>query len=166
MSQLALELGSSAFFSPCRTWRYLLRRKWNDRQEVAFIMLNPSTADETQDDPTIRRCIGYAKTWGYGGLIVGNIFGLRSTDPKALLSAADPVGPHNDYWLANIGFGTDTVCAWGAHGKLHGRGAKVLELLRLNGAQPMALKLTGDGQPAHPLYLKGDLKPFRYEDHA
>jgi hypothetical protein len=159
--QLAfLETGSGAKFSPCRTWRYFLRREWSSASKVAFIMLNPSTADETQDDPTIRRCIGYAKAWGYGGLVVGNIFAFRSTDPRGLLTAADPVGPDNDYWLANIGLGTDTICAWGTHGKLQERGAKVLKLLRSNGAKPMALKLTTGGQPSHPLYLAGNLRPF------
>ena len=152
----------SAIFSPCRTWRYRLERRWGEGPLVAFILLNPSTADETMDDPTIRRCIGYAKTWGYGGLVVGNIFALRSTDPKVLQSADDPVGPENDEHLLAIAESASVViCGWGAHGKIAGRGHEVMKLLQAH--RPKYLKMTKLGAPQHPLYLKGDLTPRDWE---
>jgi len=152
----------TAVLSPCQTWRYVLRRRWGDGPTCGFILLNPSTADEVQDDPTIRRCIGYAKAWGYAGLVLGNIFALRSTDPKALYTAADPVGPDNDVWLARIAHeaGGRIVCGWGAHGAYRDRGRQAVEWLRASGIEPLALKLTGAGQPGHPLYLRADLEPF------
>jgi len=152
-----------ATFSPCRTWRYTLRRRWADGKSAAFILLNPSTADEVQDDPTIRRCIAYAKRWGYGGLILGNAFALRSTDPRGLYSHADPNGPGNDQALAEIAKEADrVVCGWGTHGALMGRGAAVLDIIRQAGAEPLALKLTAAGYPGHPLYLRQDLQPFPF----
>ncbi len=147
-----------ATFSPCRTWRYRLERRWGQGNTCAFIMLNPSTADEAQDDPTIRRCIGYAKRWGFGGLLIGNIFALRSTDPRGLYDARDPIGPENDYWLDQIARDADRiVCGWGTHGGFLHRGPAVLA--RLHRHRPMALKITAEGHPGHPLYLKGDLEP-------
>lgn len=151
---------SPATFSPCRTWRYRLERRWSAGPTAAFILLNPSTADETNDDPTIRRCIGYAKGWGYGGLVLGNIFALRSTDPKGLYSHPDPVGPDNDRVLAEIAREADRiVCGWGTHGAFTGRGGAVLRVIREAGATPLALKLTSAGHPGHPLYLRSDLEP-------
>lgn len=121
-------------------------------------MLNPSTADERQDDPTIRRCIAYAKRWGYGGLLIGNIFAFRSTDPKGLYATPDPVGPDNDFWLDKIARQADrVVCGWGVHGAHMGRGERVLWWLRRY--KPMALKITAEGHPGHPLYLRADLEP-------
>ena len=148
----------TAIFSPCRKWRYTLERRWGGGTTAAFILLNPSTADETQDDPTIRRCIGYAKAWGHGSLIVGNIFALRSTDPKALYSADDPVGPDNDGYLNGIAdMASVVVCGWGTHGGFRGRGSEVLRMLEA--FRPTYLKLTKGGLPCHPLYLKSDLAP-------
>jgi hypothetical protein len=151
-----------AEFSPCRTWRYVLRRRWGSGPPVGFILLNPSTADETRDDPTIRRCVGYAKGWGFGALTLGNLFALRSTDPRALRSAFDPIGPANDTSLLAIcdETGGNIICGWGSHGSFMGRGAEVTKRLLEWGARPMALKLTGAGDPGHPLYLRADLKPF------
>lgn len=148
----------TAIFSTCRTWRYRLERRWSSGTAAAFILLNPSTADETQDDPTIRRCIRYAKGWGHGGLIVGNLFALRSTDPKALYSSEDPVGPDNDDHLIEIATtAAIVVCGWGAHGELAGRGVKVRQMLE--SYRPTYLKLTKSGMPGHPLYLKANLTP-------
>lgn len=81
-------------FSPCRTYRYSLVHEWDrDLPRVAFIMLNPSTADENALDPTLRRCLGFARSWGYGSFEIGNVFAFRATDPKAMKAAADPFGP-------------------------------------------------------------------------
>lgn len=143
-----------ASFSPCRTWRYRLERRWDDGPLCGFILLNPSTADETKDDPTIRRCIGFAKSWGFGGLVLGNIFALRSTDPKALYGHHDPVGAENDGYLARLTAEARTiVCGWGVHGAHQERGVAVLNLLRGRCAAPMALKVTSGGHPGHPLYI-------------
>lgn len=151
-----------ATFSPCRTWRFRLERRWSAGPKCAFVLLNPSTADETKDDPTIRRCIGFAKAWGYGGLVLGNIFALRSTDPRGLYSAADPIGPGNDAALMDIanevGLG-HFICGWGIHGAFQGRGAAVLDRLREAGHFPKALRVTAEGFPGHPLYVAASTVP-------
>ncbi len=124
-------------------------------------MLNPSTADASQDDPTIRRCIGFAKAWGFGGLIVGNLFALRSTDPKALYSHPEPIGPENDHHLRRIANeAAPVVCAWGTHGALHDRGREVAEML--DDRNLAALKVTADGSPGHPLYIAANTQPKAY----
>ncbi len=152
-----------AIFSPCRTWRYVLWRVWDDTlPKVAFIGLNPSTADETQDDPTIRRCIGYARAWGYGGIRMLNLFAFRATDPKDLKAAPEPIGPENNWrlilWCESAQL---RVAAWGAHGAYKSRGAEVRSMLwKLNLHH---LGLTKDGNPKHPLYLRADLKPILWE---
>lgn len=155
--------GATAVLSADRQYRYRLERRWADGPSVAFIMLNPSTADESADDPTIRRCIGFAKQWGYGALIVGNLFAFRATDPAKMLAAAEPIGPENDGWLERIalevGMGHLT-CGWGVHGQSRGRGDAVVAMLQAMGHFPKALALTRSGQPGHPLYLKAGLEPF------
>ena len=96
-------LHSDAFFSKDRIYRYALWRIWDyDLPKVLFIGLNPSTADEFKNDPTIRRCMRYSYDWGYGGYIMGNIFGYRSTDPRNLKKVKDPIGLDNDFWLKKI----------------------------------------------------------------
>lgn len=146
---------NGAIFSDDREYRYRLWRTWDvERPTVAFIMLNPSTADETTMDPTCTRCRGYAEDWGYGRLVVGNLFALRSTDPEGLYDHPDPVGPDNDDHLRAIVEDADRVIvAWGNHGELNGRGEQVGEMLD---ADLYALSVTQDGQPGHPLYLPGD----------
>lgn len=153
-----------ATFSPCRTYRYSLTRRWGTRPHVLFIGLNPSTADETQDDPTIRRCIGFAERWGYGGLVMANLFAFRATDPKAMLTAPDPVGPENDDWLRQLGDECERVlAAWGAHGRHMGRGAAVMRLLGNEGRRLIyCLGTTRVGYPKHPLYLRADTQPMAY----
>lgn len=158
MTQQSLFGGqSSATFSPCGVYRYTLERRWGPEDPVVFVMLNPSTADASQDDPTVRRCIAYAKSWGYGGLTVLNIFALRSTDPNALYSHPDPTGPWNDAAIKDAAKGRDVCCAWGEHGKYLNRGSAVLTLLRGIAKRLGYLKLNSGGEPAHPLYQKGDL---------
>jgi hypothetical protein len=152
------------FDSKARTYRYLLTRIWDPALRPAvFLMLNPSTADAMDDDPTIRRCTGYAKREGAGGLVVVNLFALRSTDPRVLRHHADPVGPLNDVFIRQATAGAGTViAAWGAAGVEHGRGPGVTQTLRKRGVALKCLGTTSTGQPRHPLYLPGNavLEPY------
>lgn len=142
-------------------YRYSLVRafyKWVVDARCVFVMLNPSTATAEVSDPTVRRCEGFARTWGYRMLIILNIFAYRSTNPKHLYTETDPVGPKNDDYIERYASGAGAlVCAWGMHGKLADRGRTVLE--RLRPFNPTYLKLTKNGTPMHPLYLKANLKP-------
>lgn len=146
-------------------YRYDLWRTWNPaaRPSVcAWVMLNPSTADVTADDPTVRRCIAYARAWGHDGITVRNLFALRATDPRDLLAAADPVGPDNDAWLSARLTGVDrVVVAWGTGrypNLAGGRWRRVAELLAPH--RPVCLRAAADGQPVHPLYQRADLTPI------
>lgn len=122
-------------------------------------MLNPSTADATADDPTIRRGAGFARAWGFGGIVVANLFAFRSTSPSALRICSDPVGPENDHYLETLRERVDSiVAAWGRHGSLFGRSMHVRELLEAGG-QLSVLRLNSGGEPAHPLYLPAALRP-------
>lgn len=146
----------TAVLSPCRKYRYELHREWGDGGMCAFIGLNPSTADETEDDPTIRRCIGFAKSWGYGSLCMINLFAFRATQPADMKKALDPVGPQNLATLEKIyAEARIVVAAWGAHGTYKGQGAICLR--KFPGLH--YLSLTSSGAPGHPLYLKSDLRP-------
>lgn len=150
----------SATFSPCRRYRYSLSRRWSDRPLCTFIGLNPSTADENLDDPTIRRCIGFAKAWDCGGLMMLNLFAFRSTDPKALGTVADPIGKENDDVLFNWGRnGGPAIAAWGVGGAILDRGKKVAEML----VMLKCLGTTADGHPRHPLYLRRDAAPVAFD---
>jgi len=147
-----------AQFSDCRKYRYALWRTWREDDHVMFIGLNPSTADETQDDPTIRRCINYAKDWGFGGIYMLNLFAYRTTKPKELLKAEKPIGIENDAYLKmyHAKEGLNIAC-WGTRGVYKGRGDEVLSLL---GKENLScFGLTKNGQPKHPLYLKRGIKP-------
>lgn len=140
-----------AVFSRCRAYRYALWREWDPAgPTVLFIGLNPSTADHRRDDPTIRRCIGFAQAWGFGRLAVGNIFAYRTPHPALLKRAASPVGRANDRWLRRLADEADlVVAAWGVHGAHRDRAAAVLRYL----PRPRCLGTTKDGAPRHPLYL-------------
>ena len=153
---------SGARFSRCRRWRYLLWRRWDPSRPVAnFLMLNPSTADELKLDPSCTRARNYAERWGYGGLIVTNIFGWRATDPKVMRSVKDPVGRGNDEAILRAAREAKiVVCAWGTHGEHLGRGPEVLNLLK--GIRLHALRVTADGHPSHPLYLPQALTPAEF----
>lgn len=155
------EVKTGATFSPCRTWRYALYRTWNEEGgHLMFIGLNPSTADETQDDPTVRRCIGFAKREGYGGIFMLNLFAYRSTDPAALKVVDDPIGPENNLFLLSyFGRAKRAIAAWGVHGVLHGRDLEVAELLPMLGC----LGTTKDGHPKHPLYLPSGAELRRFK---
>jgi len=156
---------TGAAFSPCRRYRYRLWRVWDETKAPAvFVMLNPSTADEVENDPTVERCARRARAMGFGGLRVANIFALRSTDPSALYSDGDPVGPDNDTAiLESIAGAGLVVCAWGGHGRLNGRGDAVLALIRGAGAIPNYLKINSDGTPGHPLYVGYSVQPQAWE---
>lgn len=150
----------TAHFSHCGQYRYSLQRKWAEGPRILFVMFNPSTADHTQDDPTIGRCISFAKDWGFGSLQVGNLFAFKTPYPVELFRAEEPIGEENDQWLADMSTTADcTVAAWGNHGKFMGRGNAVLPRLK----NPHFLKMTKRGEPWHPLYLPRDTKPFAYE---
>ncbi len=151
MNQLTLGLDDkTATISDCRCYRYALGRRWADGPAVLFVMLNPSTADASRDDPTIRRCIGFARAWGFGSLLVGNLFAYRATAPDEMRAAADPIGPDNDEWLSRlIGRSGLVVAAWGAHGGHLGRDRAVRALRR----EWVHLGLTKGGHPRHPLYV-------------
>lgn len=159
---------SRAVFAPCERYRYLLQRRFDgldfeDPGSACFVMMNPSTADERQDDPTIRRCIGYARAWGYVGVTIVNVFALRSTNPKGLLAVDDPVGPANPEILMREALEASLlVCAWGLPPKpLREKAESLLGTMLVEGLEPHALRLTKDGSPAHPLYLPASLRPFR-----
>ena len=152
---------SGALFSPCRRWRYLLWRRWDETKPVAnFLMLNPSTADEFQLDPSCTRARVYAERWGYGALIVTNLFGWRATDPAAMKAVRDPVGQGNDRAILKAAREAGiVVCAWGNHGAHLDRSAAVTAMLAKAGIRTHVLRVNACGEPAHPLYLPGNLKP-------
>lgn len=151
---------SVAVYSPCERYRYALTREWGGGGRVAFVMLNPSTATEVQNDPTVERCERRARALGFGGFRVVNIFAWRSTDPKALYRADDPVGPANDDAIrAAADWAGMVVCAWGTHGAHLGRGAAVAALLGCGGRALHHLGLTKAGAPRHPLYVGYDRRP-------
>ncbi|VAW44932.1 generated by GeneMarkS [hydrothermal vent metagenome] len=148
---------NTAKLSDCRKYRFALWRTWDDsKPHVMFVGLNPSTADETTDDPTLTRCINFAKSWNFGGVCMANIFAYRATEPSAMKVAKDPIGSENNDWL--IGLSNEAglvVAAWGNDGSYLGRSEQVKQLL----PNLHCLKLNKSGEPAHPLYQKADMKP-------
>lgn len=151
-----------AVFSKDEQYRYKLIREWDvSLPSVAFIGLNPSTADESVDDPTIRRCVGFAKAWGYGRLVMLNLFAYRATDPTELRRLdIEPVGALNDVFLRALPLHSELiVAAWGAQGTYLGRDVVVRQRL----PNLHYLRLTQGGQPSHPLYLPGDLTPVLWK---
>jgi hypothetical protein len=147
-----------AWFDPGRTYRYLLWRAWGDDGCFAlFILLNPSTADQDTNDPTVERCERRARAMGFDGLLVANLFALRSTDPGVLREAAAPMGPQNDAAISLAQqLAGQTICGWGAHGCCRDRGRMLCERLK----RPLYhLGLTRGGQPRHPLYLPYSVQP-------
>lgn len=151
---------SEAVYSDCETYRYILTRSWGAGPKALFIMLNPSTATEVQNDPTVERCERRARALGFGAFRVTNIFAFRATDPKVMRAAADPVGPGNDgAILQSLGWADRVICAWGNHGLHLDRGAKVRALLQSSPVPLFHLGLTGQNQPRHPLYIGYDRSP-------
>ena len=155
--------GGDAVFDQSGAYRYRLgRRREEGRGAVTFVMLNPSTADAEMDDPTIRRCIGFAWDWGYRELIVVNLFALRATTPSELRRAVDPIGPENDeHLLASVDQADAVVVAWGVHGELNARDREVMDLLS-DRAPLRCLGFTKAGLPRHPLYMPKSSVPRPY----
>jgi hypothetical protein len=140
-------------------YRYTLTRTWDSSAEpLVFILLNPSTADASQNDPTIRRCIGFAKRWGFGGIVVVNLYAYRARNPRDMLAADDPVGTDNDRIIAEVVDGNTVVAAWGTNAR-HERVAEVLELIPRT-KRLLALEITKYGHPRYPLYVLGEAQPL------
>lgn len=144
-----------AVISDCGQFRYILRRSWDiSRPALGFVMLNPSTADASEDDPTIRKCIGFAERMGYGAIVVTNLYAFRSTDPRDLKRAGYLRGPECDEWLLRAAREASlTICAWGAHARDLSRPIDVINMLSGEGIRLRALAYTEDGIPRHPLML-------------
>lgn len=155
------DAASVAVYSDCEAYRYDLTRIWDAAGEKAmFVMLNPSTATEYQNDPTVERCERRARALGFGAFRVTNIFAYRATDPKVMRAVTDPVGPSNDDAITQGAAWADRIiCAWGSHGAHLGRGASVEQLLRTTAKPLWQLGLTQAGQPKHPLYISYDRQP-------
>lgn len=167
-----LETQTGAVFSPCRKWRYLLWRIWDrTKPHATFCMMNGSKANETKNDPTVKRCTVRVQKWAeigfldVGGVKVVNAFGWVETDstelPKAIAAGIDILGSENDRYILDACRGAAiVVCGWGLPGhQLLGRGPKLLELLRGAGVKPHALRVNEDGSPGHPLYIGYDVLP-------
>lgn len=156
---------SRADISPCGLYRYRLERRWSDAPALlTFVMLNPSTADANADDPTIRRCMGFARREKFAGIVVVNLYAFRATDPAALWLAADPCGPDNDNALYRAArearfYRLPVICGWGTHG---GKNNRPIVLMQQAGADLQCLGRTKGGQPRHPLYVRGGqpLEPY------
>ena len=146
-----------AIFSDCGKYRYILWRKWNKRKpSVMIIGLNPSKADDKIDDPTVRRCISFAKTWGYGSLYVTNLFAFKATNPVDMLNEKKPVGAENDKYIKEYQDKVDkVVLAWGNYGSFKNRNKEILKIIEL----PHCLRINKKGEPSHVLYLNKTLKP-------
>lgn len=170
-----MSIKRKTIFSPCRKYRYTLWRDFTTVFQfdgdynmkdgfVQFIGLNPSTADETQDDPTIRRCIGFAKSWGFSGMCMTNLFAFRATDPIIMKAEKMPDGIDNQHWLIEVAEQASLiVVAWGRHGLHNDQGELVYNLLCDNGfCKIRCLGTNADGTPKHPLYLSKCLKPIIY----
>lgn len=160
------DAASVAIYSDCERYRYSLTRVWDQKAHVVhFVMLNPSTATEVQNDPTVERCERRARALGYGGFRVTNIFAWRDTDPKKMRAARDPVGPANDAAIleacewANV-----TVAAWGTHGEHLARGERVKSILQTMDIPVFHLGLSKAGHPKHPLYISYTQQPILWSD--
>ncbi|MCJ8330368.1 MAG: DUF1643 domain-containing protein [Lentisphaeria bacterium] len=151
-----------AKLSVCRKYRYALWRVWDESKDKAmFVCLNPSTADETIDDPTLVRCINFASSWGYGAVVMANLFAFRATDPDDMKIAKNPIGEENDQWLMDLSKNASIViCAWGNDGGYKNRANSVNEIL----TKQHYLKLNKSGEPAHPLYLRKNLNPVKWDN--
>lgn len=173
MSELSLfppDMIRSAVISECGGYRYELRRTWRlGQRKLCFIMLNPSVADASIDDPTVKRCMGFGRDLGYDGIIVVNLFAFRATDPKMLTIVNDPIGPENDRYIDDVVASSEIViAAWGAfpnsyrkrHPFLRNRVDAIVE--RIGRLSMHVLGVTNAGSPQHPLYLPAWRTPVRW----
>jgi hypothetical protein len=158
-----LHISKGADIDNTEKYRYSLWRSWDDTKPRAlFIMLNPSTADANEDDPTVRRCIGFARDWKYGSIEVVNLFAYRATDPSELLRAADPIGPKNDTYIQQgLSRSSLVILAWGTKGTLKGRDREVISAVK--SFEPHCLEKTKDGHPKHPLYTSKMCLPLLFD---
>ena len=152
---------AGAEFSPDGLHRYRLWRRWGDGRLLYVIGLNPSTADAQHNDPTVRRCIGFAERWGFDGLMMLNLFAFRATDPIQMRKACDAIGPRNINTLSEqcqtaLALGSGILCAWGSHGSYLGMGERVRNGFELGGVPAACFGLTKNGQPLHPLYIRSE----------
>lgn len=172
-ARITADMRKSAVFSEDMQFRYALGRMWTpeDKHEsskvLAVIGLNPSTATEEVDDPTIRRCIAFAKAWGHHGLVMLNLFAYRATDPRELRRrldvGADIIGgTAQEAALEILTGGRRVLCAWGAHGALCARDHDVTQMLHRRGRDLVCLGTTLAGSPKHPLYLRADTQPVKF----
>jgi len=159
------DAASVAVYSDCETYRYSLTRVWDDAgRKALFIMLNPSTATEVQNDPTVERCERRARALGFGAFRVLNIFAYRATDPRDMRAAHDPVGPDNDAAiLDSLDWADQIICAWGTHGAHMDRGVSVAAMLKHSGRPLFHLGLSKDGHPKHPLYIGYKVQPMAWQ---
>ncbi|OPG16961.1 DUF1643 domain-containing protein [Ferroacidibacillus organovorans] len=153
---------SDAIFDLDHRYRYSLTRCWDSKgSRMVFLMLNPSTADAHQNDPTITRCMNFSRRWGFGSLEVVNLFAYRSTDPGMLSVVDDPIGPENDAYILNAITRSElVVLAWGTKGVLRQRDQEVLNLI--SDHELYALEISKYGHPKHPLYLRSEVWPTRF----
>ena len=151
---------SCAVYSRCEAYRYRLDRQWSDAGHVTWIMLNPSTATEAANDPTIARCETRARAGGFGGLRIVNLFAFRATAPADLKRHPAAVGSGNDaHLIAACGGAAQVIAGWGIHGTHHDRADVVRRMLRDSGVQIHTLGLTQHGYPRHPLYVAYATQP-------
>lgn len=161
---------ASAVFSKCRRYRYRLSRAWHDdlfttpeRRTILFVMLNPSTATETEDDKTISKIQGFAKRWGYNELLIGNLFAFRTSDPEIMKAEKAPIGDYNDDHIKAMAEQAEMiVCAWGNDGNFLERDLEVETMLAAMGKDTHCLGLNSNATPKHPLYIKNATAPKPY----
>lgn len=154
------DAASVAIYSDCERYRYALTRIWGPGERALFVMLNPSTATEVQNDPTVERCERRSRALGFGGFRVTNIFAWRDTDPRKMRAASQPIGPENDATILDGAAWADRIiCAWGTHGAYLDRGPQVEALLRATTLPLHHLGLTKEGHPKHPLYIAYTQQP-------
>ena len=156
---------SVATYSDCERYRYALTRIWDPSgKKVAFVMLNPSTATEVQNDPTVERCERRARALGFGAFRVCNIFAWRDTDPRKMRAASEPIGEHNNQAITDACYWADTVvAAWGTHGEHRSRGPSVEQIMRKAGKPLHHLGLSKAGHPKHPLYISYATQPVVWD---
>lgn len=154
-------MNSNAILSPCGKYRYHLTREWDaSKPRMLWLMLNPSIADASVDDPTIRKCVGFTKIWQFGSIEVVNLFALRATNPKELDGPYDSIGPDNDSAIHTALDRADAVvAAWGSNAYARCRAKIVLETVFARHEVVLALRLNKDGSPQHPLYVPYEVEP-------